>query len=209
MMRIAVIANDALKDELLANGMQDKTSVTWLTEPLPVTGADCYIDLLFQPEPVRIDTLTKLSPALILINDVSKYPGKLPENFIRINGWDSLLKRTLVEAASENTSARAVTEKVFSQFNKSVEWTPDQPGFITARVITMIINEAYFALGENVSSRQDIDIAMKAGTNYPFGPFEWSQRIGLKKIYDLLISLSQHNSRYTPAPLLAKEALNQ
>ena len=49
---------------------------------------------------------------------------------------------------------------------------PDIPGFISARVVSMIINEAYFALEEEVSSKEEIDTAMKLGTNYPYGPFD-------------------------------------
>ena len=46
---------------------------------------------------------------------------------------------------------------------------PDEPGFIAARIIAMIINEAYYAKGEQVSSKADIDIAMKLGTTIPWG----------------------------------------
>jgi 3-hydroxybutyryl-CoA dehydrogenase len=71
----------------------------------------------------------------------------------------------------------------------------------------MIINEAYFTLDEKVSSKNEIDTAMKLGTNYPYGPFEWSEKIGLKKVYELLTTLSHSHSRYEPAALLKKEAL--
>jgi 3-hydroxybutyryl-CoA dehydrogenase len=213
MMRIAVITNDVLKEELLALGIQEHMNVTWLSKPLPVKDTDCYLDLLFQQQPQRIDTLKKLSevpggqPATIIINDVTRIENSLPEKFIRINGWNSFLKRPVVEAAGKDQNERSVTENVFAGFNRSVEWTPDQPGFITARVVTMIINEAYFTLGEKVSTREEIDTAMKTGTNYPYGPFEWSQLIGIKKVHELLIALSQKNSRYAPAPLLTQEAL--
>jgi 3-hydroxybutyryl-CoA dehydrogenase len=83
---------------------------------------------------------------------------------------------------------------------------PDVPGFIAPRVVTMIINEAYFALAENVSTKTEIDLAMKLGTNYPFGPFEWAEKIGLKNIAELLGTLSRVNKRYEPAPLLLNEA---
>ena len=71
----------------------------------------------------------------------------------------------------------------------------------------MIINEAYFALESNISTKEEIDIAMKLGTNYPFGPFEWSKKIGLKKIYLLLNELSKQDKRYEPSTLLTNEAL--
>jgi 3-hydroxybutyryl-CoA dehydrogenase len=74
-------------------------------------------------------------------------------------------------------------------------------------VLAMIINEAWFTLGENVSTKQEIDTAMKLGTNYPYGPFEWCNKIGIKNIYSLLKKLSENNARYKPAPLLEKEAI--
>lgn len=59
-------------------------------------------------------------------------------------------------------------------------------GFHYPRAISMIINEAYFALGENLASPESIDLAMKNGVNYPLGPIEWGKKIGLKYIADLL-----------------------
>ena len=50
----------------------------------------------------------------------------------------------------------------------------------------MIINEAYYTVQEGTASREDIDLGMKLGTNYPMGPFEWSQAWGLNNIYELL-----------------------
>ncbi|MEP6845805.1 MAG: 3-hydroxyacyl-CoA dehydrogenase family protein, partial [Panacibacter sp.] len=71
-----------------------------------------------------------------------------------------------------------------------------------------IINEAYFALGDKVSSKQEIDIALKLGTNYPFGPFEWGEKIGLHHIFRLLKTLSFEDDRYIAAPYLEQEATN-
>ena len=111
---------------------------------------------------------------------------------------------SILNRVDENKKA---AEKIFSCFNKSTEWVPDIPGFITPRVISMIINEAWFTLDEKVSTKEEIDTAMKLGTNYPYGPFEWGTRIGLKNVYELLTMLSKINSRYTPSSLLQKEAL--
>jgi hypothetical protein len=54
-----------------------------------------------------------------------------------------------------------------------VETTIVSCGFIFPRTIVQIINEAAFALEEEVASKTDIDRAMKFGVNYPKGPFEW------------------------------------
>ena len=71
----------------------------------------------------------------------------------------------------------------------------------------MIINEAYYAKDEDVSTEKEIDTAMKLGTNYPFGPFEWAQIIGIRNIYTLLKTLSEKDNRYIPSPLLETEAM--
>ncbi|MFX8832908.1 3-hydroxyacyl-CoA dehydrogenase family protein, partial [Acinetobacter baumannii] len=79
---------------------------------------------------------------------------------------------------------------------------------LAARVVAMIINEAYFGWGEGISSKADIDIAMKLGTNYPYGPFEWGYKIGVQKILELLQVLSKTDDRYTPAKALIEESAN-
>ena len=45
----------------------------------------------------------------------------------------------------------------------------------------MIINEAYFTWEAGTSTKEEIDIAMKLGTGYPYGPFEWGEKIGLSR----------------------------
>jgi 3-hydroxybutyryl-CoA dehydrogenase len=206
-MKVVVITNDDLKQELLAQGQQDGLELVWQNEAQMVPGADAYIDLLFHPSAERINQLTKFQPAIIIVNAVNTTAAQLPAGFVRVNGWNSFLKRSLVEA-SVDEATRQLAETIFAAFNKTVEWTPDIPGFITPRVISMIINEAWFALEEKVSTREEIDTAMKLGTNYPYGPFEWGEKIGLKNVYDLLATLAQTNTRYQPASLLEKQVLS-
>lgn len=205
-MTIVVVADELQKEELLAQGINKEVQIHWSDKLLPVAGADCYIDLLFNAESHTTE-LSALHPALIIVNDVYNTNDQLPAGLIRINGWATFLKRPVVEAACTDTGLRTKAEKIFEVFNKKTEWVADIPGFISPRVVTTIINEAYITLEEKVSSKTEIDTAMKLGTNYPYGPFEWSEKIGLKKIYNLLSILAQTNKRYEPSPLLKKEAL--
>ena len=76
------------------------------------------------------------------------------------------------------------------------------PGFPRHYVINPRINEAFFALEDGVSTMDEIDLAMKLGTNYPYGPFEWHNKIGLQNIYNLLKSLSEKDKCYSVSPLL-------
>ena len=73
-------------------------------------------------------------------------------------------------------------------------------------MLAAIINEAYLSLEEEVSTKEEIDTAMKLGTNYPFGPFEWAVRIGIERIYELLKEMAVKDKHYEPAALLKKEA---
>lgn len=127
---------------------------------------------------------------------------QLPANFHRINGWKSFISRDSWEIATNNEAA---VTTIFNSLGWKYITVADEPGLVSARIISMIINEAFYALGENVSTKEEIDIAMKLGTNYPYGPFEWSQLIGLENIYNLLEKLSKTDSRYTVAPALKSE----
>ena len=129
----------------------------------------------------------------------------LPENFIRINGWPSFLKREVWEVA---TAGKNLVKDIFESSGFKFIHVADTPGLVAARVICMIINEAYFALGDGVSSKEEIDLAMKLGTNYPYGPFEWCLKIGIKNVYSLLEKLSKTESRYNIAPALKNEFKN-
>ena len=206
-MRLVVLTNELLKEELLAQGLRQNVEVIWINSPLEFLdhpGADAYIDLLFNSEPERIRLLQQVNASSIIVNDVTQV-NKLPSEFVLINGWTTFLKRNNIEASCKE-KMQSKAEHILDAFNKKIEWIPVTPGFITARVVAMIINEAYFSLAEQVSTKKEIDIAMKTGTNYPYGPFEWSERIGLKNVYELLHTLSMSNSRYEPAALLKKEA---
>ena len=206
-MKIAVIADDKLREELSAQGLSKEADVEWLKEIAASANTDIYIDLLFIQNTERINALKKLQPALIIVNSITTIFSELPPDFVRFNGWPGFLKRPIIEAAYAEEQNKEIAESALSCFNKTTEWVPDVPGFITARVVSMIINEAYFALQDKVSSKDEIDTAMKLGMNYPYGPFEWSKKIGLENIYKLLAKLAETNRRYEPAELLKKEAL--
>jgi 3-hydroxybutyryl-CoA dehydrogenase len=87
----------------------------------------------------------------------------------------------------------------------------DRVGLVTPRVMCMIINEAYLTLQEGTADRADIDLAMKLGTNYPGGPFEWAERWGLGEVSRMLHCLQSATGdpRYKRSKLLIEEAFQQ
>lgn len=206
-MHWVVLANDSLKEEFLAEGISHGVEIEWINDPDSFknhSNADAFFDLLFEKTVNRKNILQSLFPKPVIINSVVFENNGDP--FIRINAWNTFLKRKIIEAACSSEKKRMEAENIFSTLNRKTEWVPDIPGFISARIVAMIINEAYFTLEEKVSTKEEIDTAMKLGTNYPFGPFEWAGKIGLKNIHDLLITLSKTEDRYKPAYLLTREA---
>ena len=60
---------------------------------------------------------------------------------------------------------------------------------IVLRILCMLINEAADTLYLNIASREDIDLAMTKGVNYPKGLLKWADEIGIEKIVELLSEL--------------------
>jgi len=77
---------------------------------------------------------------------------------------------------------------------------------IFARVLCAVLNEAAFALDDQVASSEDIDTAMIKGTNYPRGPLAWADEIGLRTVRGTLKALNEtvSDNRYAPAKLFAE-----
>lgn len=209
-MTVLLLANEEQREELLAYPVSEEIELKWINGPGELKQGetiDACIDLLFENTKERIGWLKNLGTPLIIINSVIVTLQEMQQPFIRINGWNSFLKRPVIEAASLDAGLQKKTEVLFASFGRTTEWVPDIAGLITPRVVATIINEAFFTLEENVSSEREIDTAMKLGTNYPFGPFEWGMKTGLKNIFALLTTLSRQQSRYTPSLLLKQTAL--
>jgi 3-hydroxybutyryl-CoA dehydrogenase len=75
---------------------------------------------------------------------------------------------------------------------------------VAARILATLVNEAASAVAEGVATPHGVDTAMRLGTNYPFGPLEWGERIGLDHVVRTLDQLhaSVPDGRYRVVPLL-------
>lgn len=80
--------------------------------------------------------------------------------------------------------------------------------YILARILSTVINEAALAFDEGVASAEDINTAMKLGTNYPKGPLEWAAAIGPGAVRRMLAALNQAagDGRFAPARFLGDQA---
>lgn len=193
-----VLCSASQQNEILKK--QTTEGVQWVfvtsIQEFENTNGTVFFDLLFDEN----------NPAFcknnhpIFVNAVVTTCKQLPENCIRINGWNGFLERTIIEIAT--TQHQQYVKETMQALGWNYQFVPDEPGMIAPRIIAMIVNEAYFGLEDKISTKEEMDVAMKLGTNYPLGPFEWSEKIELEKIHHLLSVLSKQDSRYTPSSLL-------
>lgn len=124
------------------------------------------------------------------------------------NGMATLFNREYLEISAVSEHDIHELAGICTRLSTEYAVVVDRIGMVTPRVICMIINEAYYTVQDGTATREDVDIAMKLGTNYPFGPFDWSRRIGLRNVCRLLDSVYRDTKdpRYVVAPLLKKEA---
>lgn len=85
----------------------------------------------------------------------------------------------------------------------------DRAGMVSPRVLAMIINEASFLLQEKGATHKGIDTAMLLGVNYPKGPLEWADQIGIGKVVAILNAVRREtgDERYKVSPLLYRMSL--
>lgn len=130
-------------------------------------------------------------------------PGRL----VGCGAFPTLLSGGIMElsaSVSTETSGIEAVSRFLSETGKEISVVDDRPGLVMPRILCMIINEAFFALTENVASPADIDTAMKLGANYPMGPVQWADSIGIPQIVAVLNALREDTGeeRYRVAPLL-------
>ena len=180
--------------------------------------ADFAVEAVTENEGVKkkvfADLARALRPDAILASNTSSIPITRiaasvvnPERVIGMHFMNPVPVMQLVEiirGAQTSDATYAATRALAEKMGKTTVVSKDMPGFIVNRILIPMINEACFALQEGIGSAEDIDTAMKLGTNVPMGPLTLADFIGLDTC--LYIAEVLHKGlgedKYRPSPLL-------
>ncbi len=184
--------------------------------------ADCelVVEAVTESEALKLDLFRKLDQAVnkdailasntssISITKIAAVTGR-PDKVIGMHFMNPVPVMQLVEvirgiATSEATFRRVAA--LIERLGKTMAVSQDSPGFIVNRMLIPMINEAIFALYEGVATAEDIDTAMKLGTNQPMGPLALADLIGLDTVLAVINVLWDgfKDSKYRPCPLLVR-----
>lgn len=137
--------------------------------------------------------------------EIASY-AKRPEQTIAMHFFNPVHKMELVEIIrgleTSDETAQTIRE-IAEKMGKQTVIINEFPGFVTSRISALVGNEAFYMLQEGLGTPEDIDKAIKLGLNYPMGPFELVDLVGLDaRLNNLRYLHEKLGEKYRPAPLL-------
>ncbi len=185
---------------------------------LDVKNVDCAIEAVTENEELKKRIFKDLDqvvrPGGLLASNTSSIPitrigasTRRPEAVIGMHFMNPVPIMALVEiirGAATSDETYAATRAMAEKMGKTTVVSKDFPGFIVNRILIPMLNEACFALAEGIATVEDIDTAMKLGTNVPMGPLTLADFIGLDTVLSIAEVLHKGlgESKYRPSPLL-------
>jgi len=182
--------------------------------------ADYVIEAVFERADVKIPIFEQLEQVCpketILASNTSGIPISLlasatqrPEKVIGMHFFSPVPMMKGLEVVKSLLTSEE-TLRVSLDFARAIGKEPvvvkDSPGFVTNRIIPLVMNEAAKLLEESQASMEDIDKIVRLSFNWPMGPFELSDLVGVDVAVDLLEGIYQQTGweRYKPTPLLKR-----
>lgn len=183
-----------------------------------VKNADLVIEAASENEKIKLaifkeldvlcksDTILSTNTSSISITKIAAVTNRA-DKIIGMHFMNPVPLMKLVEVIRGYKTSNEVTEEVFDlskKLNKIPVEVNDYPGFVANRILMPMINEAIYALYENVAGVTEIDSVMKLGMAHPMGPLQLADFIGLDVCLAILRVLHDGfgNPKYAPCPLL-------
>lgn len=180
-------------------------------------------DLIIEAVPEKIEvkqqvftTIDQVAPnhCLLATNTSTMSPTEIgsftnrPDKVIAMHFFNPVHKMKLIEIIrgleTSDETVKAI-EQVAQKMRKETVIVNEFPGFVTSRMSALVGNEAFYMLQEGVATPEEIDKAIKLGLNYPMGPFELADLVGLDaRLNNLNYLYETLGEKYRPAPLLIK-----
>jgi 3-hydroxybutyryl-CoA dehydrogenase len=181
-------------------------------------GVDLVIEAIFEDMGLKQETFKKLDssthPDIILATNTSSLPivqiavnTKRPDKVVGMHFFNPVPVMRLVEIIKTLATSDEVVQFAYDfsiALGKEPVKTKDIPGFIVNRILIPMLNESVFALEEGLGTPEDIDKAMKLGTNQPIGPLALIDLIGLDVTLNVMDTFYDEfqDSKFRAAPLL-------
>lgn len=116
-----------------------------------------------------------------------------------LGSFDQQAGVEIVDAEKTSDDSLELGQEMFEASGHGVALVENVTGLFLGRVVGSIVNEAVTAVNDGVASAQDIDLAMRLGTNYPLGPIEWGRQIGGARIARILRRIAEREgSEFAP-----------
>ena len=210
--------SEANQTTVSANSLGSPTRFKGASAAQDASQAEFAVEAVTENESVKKkvfqDLARSLRPEAILATNTSSIPitriaasVDRPERVIGMHFMNPVPVMQLVEiirGAQTSDATYAATRALAEKMGKTTVLSRDMPGFIVNRILIPMLNEACFALQEGLASAEDIDTAMKLGTNVPMGPLTLADFIGLDTCLYIAEVLHKGlgDDKYRPAPLL-------
>jgi len=185
--------------------------------------ADIAVEAVFEDLNVKKDVFKKLdencpSHAILASNTSAlsltemSQATKRPDKVLGLHFFNppyamKLVEIVMTDQTSEET--RKTTEDFVRGLGKVTVTVKDSPGFIVNRMVLPMLNEAAYLLQEGKATMEDIDKAATSGMNFPMGPFQLADYVGL----DIALSVLNYmyetmGEKFKPCPILVEKVKN-
>ena len=210
-----------LSKERITNDIKDETLkniVTFNSISEGLQNADLVIEAATENEDIKLKIFRQIdkeapdkcilatNTSSISITKIAAVTSR-PDKVIGMHFMNPVPIMKLVEIIRGYSTSNEVTQTIMD-LSKQLKKVPvevnDYPGFIANRILMPMLNEAIYALYENVAGVYEIDTVMKLGMAHPMGPLQLADFIGLDVCLSILNVLYEGfgNPKYAPCPLL-------